>query len=118
LLRGLQRVRMRGGAGAATDIRAGHERLQPLRVYRVDDDARTVGQFDQILQALQDLLGSIVVRGSAVDAETVGEQEHALSSGEVAQAANDEAGRAERAGREAALLELCEAVGHGLLFGL
>src|SRR6266540_2389749 len=118
LLCGLQRVGVRCGAGAARDVRAGHKGLQSLRVYRVDDDARTVGQLDQILQALQDLLGSIVVIGFAVDAKTVGEQDHALSSGEVAQTANDEASRAERACGEAGLLELCEAVGHGLLFCL
>src|SRR5262249_11820107 len=118
LLRGLQRIGMGSGAGTSRDVGARHERLQSLRVYRVDDDARTVGQFDQILQALQDLLGTIVVIGFAVDAKTVGEQDHALSTGEVAQAANDEGGRAERAGRETGLLELRETVGYGLLLRL
>src|SRR2546427_6654351 len=75
LLGGLQRVGMRGGAGAARGVRAGHKWLQSLRVYRVDDYARTVGQFDQILQALQYLLGGIVVVCFAVDAKPIGEQE-------------------------------------------
>src|SRR5262245_27484516 len=112
-LRGLQRVRMRAGVRAAPDVRAGHKRLQSLRVYRVDDDARTVGLLDEVLKASQDLVGVVVVVCPAVDAKTVGEQDHALSSGKVAETADDEARRAERASREAGLLELCDAVGHG-----
>src|SRR5215510_2617893 len=109
---------MRAGARTPADVRAGHERLQSLGVYRIYDDARTVGQFDQVIEASQYLIGVVVVTGSAVDAETVGEQDHALSTGEVAQAAYYKAGRAERAGREAGILEFREAVGHGLLIRL
>src|SRR5262249_22036511 len=101
---------MRAGAGAAGDVGAGHERLQSLRVYGVDDDARTIGLLDQLLQALQDLIGVAVVVASAVDAKPIGEQDRALSSGEGAQAADDEVDCAERAGREAGLAEFVKAI--------
>ncbi len=77
-----------------------------------------IGLLDQVIQSVQDLLRTIVIAGTAVDAEAVGEQDHAFSSGEVAQTANDETCSADRASREAGLNEFIEAVRYSLLFGL
>src|SRR5258706_2768150 len=59
-LGGSHRIGMRTGARNSADTRARRKRLQSFCVYRVDDDARAVGELDQLSQTLQDLSGGVV----------------------------------------------------------